>query len=73
MLTLELSEPVGTVLESHEWTTLTITDSDDQASVRLAYDIGIQFRESVGRAAIKVRVCETCVIKFLSPLKLRLN
>ena len=56
MLTLELSDPVGTVVESHQWTTLTITDSDDQAVVSLASDDPIQLTEDVGRASIKVMV-----------------
>ena len=56
MLTLELSDPVGTVVESHQWTTLTIADSDDQAVVSLASDDPIQLSEDVGGASIKVMV-----------------
>lgn len=56
MLTLELSDPVGTVVESHQWTTLTITDQDDQAVVALASADPIELDENVGRASIKVGV-----------------
>jgi len=54
MLTLELSNPVGTILESHEWTTLAIVDPDDQPTVALASPGDIEVNENVGRASIKV-------------------
>lgn len=56
MLSLRLSDPVGASLEPHEWTTLTVLDSDDQPVVSLASSEGIELREDIGRAAIKVNI-----------------
>lgn len=54
MVTLQLSDPVGTALEPHRWTTLTIVDEEDQPVVSLASVNGLQMNEDVGRGAIKV-------------------
>ena len=56
MVTLQLSDPVGTVLEPHEWTTLTIVDQDDQPVVSLAESVGLEMSEDIGRGAIKVHI-----------------
>ena len=57
MLTLQLSNPVGTVLEPHEWTTLAIVDQDDQPVVSLASSSDLQMSEDIGRGSIKVILC----------------
>lgn len=57
MVTIQLYDPVGTVIESHRWTTLTIVDQEDQPIVSLDSAQGLEMNEDVGRGAIKVKFC----------------
>jgi len=56
MLTLELSEPIGTVLEQHMWATVTITDPEDRPKVSLVSGETIELNENVGRASVPVSI-----------------